>query len=360
MPVLSVSALFASLLYAGPSVLDGEVLPIVIEDPFEEEEGVIDQPPPKAKPGEGDQDSGESGNDDGGGGDGGAGEDEEPADDDGANEEGQGEDGDDESGQGDECGDPPGGGGGGGGGPSSPGTSGGPMRPSAGGPAPLRGSALGATQSGGFLVKPGGRPPLLHSGQVNHICEDLYLPGIDPGSDLRILRRHLGRKPDDDSTFGPAWAFNFDHKFVIEGSSQQKLLIEGYGRVDRFIRSATSTAADPVWLGEFGRFDVATIEDKTLVLRRRGGQQFVFDMLVTTDSSNQVIRREGRLREIISTSGNRLRLEYDDPDPRTHVIEALRDAYNRKVSLFLKHHNALALHFALAILGPAALGMLRD
>ncbi|MEM8711192.1 MAG: hypothetical protein AAGG01_09580, partial [Planctomycetota bacterium] len=307
---------------------------IELEDPVNEKTVIVEQPPPKAEPEEGGQNPGESGND--GEGDGGSSDDEEEEED--SNDEGQGEDGEDESGQGDDCGDPPADDSSGSG-PESPGTVGAPPMPSPDPPEPLREEANSKTKSGGFLVKPGGRPPLLHSGQIEHICEDMRFPGIEAGSSLRILRRHLSRKSDDKSPFGPAWAFNFDHKFVIDGAAQDKLLVGAFGRVDRFTLTTPAPGAGPRWIGGFGRFEFAYIDGTDLVLRRRGGQKFVFEMYETTNGSGQVLRREGRLREVLSASGNALRVEYDDPDPRTTVITSLYDAFNREIELFREDPN---------------------
>jgi len=172
---------------------------------------------------------------------------------------------------------------------------------------------------------------LPHSGQVFRDEVDLALRGRDAHSDLVIARRHLSRRVQEGSPFGPAWAFNYRH--TLQELPDGDLLHHSFGREDRFHRDGEN------WVGGHGRFEhiVWSPDDSdVLLLRRPGGEELEFAVAETEAGI------EGLLVRIVSPNrANALTLGYEDavdqPDLLSRRLLTITDAYGRSADLSYEH-----------------------
>jgi YD repeat-containing protein len=153
-------------------------------------------------------------------------------------------------------------------------------------------------------------------GQVIFDQTDLFIKGRDEVTDLVIARRHLSRRDQVGSIFGPAWAFNYSHSLKREGTG---MLVTSYGRTDLF----KSTGTD-VWEGTEGRFGRLTLTTADMyTLRMPHGTLLTFKGTAAVDNL-------AYLQQITSPNGNTLVFTYD-PNTSGRLMK-ITDSFGRDIN----------------------------
>lgn len=168
---------------------------------------------------------------------------------------------------------------------------------------------------------------LPHSGQTFRDEVDLFLAGRDAHSDLVVARRHLSRRAQEGSPFGPAWAFNYRH--TLQQLPDGDLVHHAFGRDDRFHQDGVQ------WVGGHGRFEhiVWSPDDPdVLLLRRPGGEELEFEVAETPEGI------EGLLVRIVSPNrANAVTLGYEDAAVQPALLQrrllSITDAFGRAGAL---------------------------
>ena len=146
---------------------------------------------------------------------------------------------------------------------------------------------------------------LLHSGQEVRQETDLSLSGRDGYVPFNIQRRHTTRRNINNSMFGEAWAFNYDHTFEQKGNLD--LVFDGFGRQDTF-----DFLGSNIWEGTQGRFDRAKWDGiSTLTVRRPSGLEMVYH----TEGDAGIGSLVGHLTALRSPNENEITLEYASMTP---------------------------------------------
>ncbi len=167
---------------------------------------------------------------------------------------------------------------------------------------------------------------LLHSGQESRNETDLFIKGRDSATNLRIMRRHLTGVNQEDSIFGPAWAFNYRHAFVEKANGDLEMY--NFGRMDLFVNKGAS-----VWEGTGGRFDRLTYDGaNTSTLRMSGGSMLEFH---TEMDAGRLV---GHLTAIVSPNDNRIIFGYESvgQEPRllARRLLTITESYGRLIEFF--------------------------
>lgn len=163
---------------------------------------------------------------------------------------------------------------------------------------------------------------LPHSGQQVLEATDLFVRGRDATTALRIQRRHMTRVNQENSIFGPAWAFNYRHTITeeLDGS----MTVDSFGRTDRF--DAVGPAA---WQGTEGRLDRLTYDSVAGRFEMRLPHGTILEFVAAGSSPNRV----GLLEVIRSPNGNTIELTHDTQPAAllARTLQTIRDSFGRTV-----------------------------
>jgi RHS repeat-associated protein len=171
---------------------------------------------------------------------------------------------------------------------------------------------------------------LAHSGQEVLDAVDMTIKGRDSATGFLIKRRHVTRKDQANSIFGPAWAFNYAHTLTIDTSNT--VLIGRFGRQDQFV-----PVGPDAWEGSRGPYQRLTLEPSSglFTLRMEHGTVLTFASEGTGTST------QGHLTSVTSPNGNQILLEYEtraqQPVLQLRRMLKIVESYGREIDLFYEN-----------------------
>jgi YD repeat-containing protein len=166
---------------------------------------------------------------------------------------------------------------------------------------------------------------VLGFGQVVYDQTDLVIKGVDAVTDVVIARRHLSRRDQTNSIFGPAWAFNYSHTIQLNpDATAPTLTVQSFGRSDTFaLRSGSTT----VWEGTIGRYETVSYDGVANKYNMRMPHGTVLQF--TADP----VTKAGNLTQITSPNGNLLVFAYETAAIQADILKrkllTITDSFGR-------------------------------